>query len=166
MRRLYLYGFWLLYGLVGITWSTQAQDTYDRFQCPTINADTLLWLPDSLVLLPGSCYVLQANGDTLTTAQVTLEGQRLHVEGLPASTAQPLQLCFRYLNPAFSRWYYHRALQLLDADTGLTAARAAIQPLSWPLPVRGPLAYSGLRGIGPRGDVGNGCKIRFHPLVV
>jgi len=157
MRRLYLYGFWLLYGLVGITWSTQAQDTYDRFQCHTINADTLLWLPDSLVLLPGTCYVLQANGDTLTTAQLTLEGQRLHVEGLPASTAQPLQLCFRYLNPAFSRWYYHRALQLLHADTGLTAARAAIQPLSWQLPDRGQLDYSGsfTRGfsVGNRQDL-------------
>ena len=129
-----------------LSWSgllAQNQETNAPISCLTIYGDTLIKIPDSLIVLPGRLALLHESGDTLHAASISSDNANIRVTGTPQNVRGPLLLCFQHLSPEWTRWYFRPDRQLNTKDSSSLPEALALRPSGFQLPDRRQLDYSG-----------------------
>ncbi|HKK74667.1 MAG TPA: hypothetical protein VJ953_06325 [Saprospiraceae bacterium] len=144
MRRPHTYGFLMSFLFFWLSPMLEAQETNARMHClPITRADTLVEIPDSLILLPATVQLFNESGDSLPTTLLSIEGQKVRIAAVPPNMPQASRLCFRYLSPEFTRWYFRRQQQDSLIDSITNTETVSLKPPGFQLPDRRQLDYSG-----------------------
>lgn len=121
----------------------KAQESDTHRYCLDIVGDTLVRIPDTLVLLPSSAQLMLINSDSIPLPKIEIKDHFVHFTGVSVESDQALRICFNYLSPAFTRWYSRPYRRLIQTDSNEVPTTISLGSPEFQLPDRRQLDYSG-----------------------